>query len=264
MQRMENIDPITAIREGVKKMQKMPFCSLDAKLLIKNYSIIVHKTCDQSKELVRLCFTLDVEKRKIRLKIHKNRLVGALSAFVPPQVKAGIKALVKAIECIPLSEKANIFATFHTVFNVLTNAEDKTGYIGELQDKHERQQGQLISIGKAASLLPRSHSYQELFRALSALNLKIRLSSIDVCVEIRKHEVLAVVRRKTVVLDADRGLEFQEPTRAVFRRNEIKAAASALEAWVQTSSNDLRLWKCISQVVKYCQEVVSNGKTKLQ
>lgn len=259
---MENIDIITAIREGVKRMLKMPFCSLEAKLLIKKYAIITHKTCDQSKELVRLCFTLDVGKRKIRLKIHKNRLVGALSAFMPPQVKAGIKALVKAIECIPVGEQANIFATFHTVFNVLTNAEDETGHIGELQDSYERQQGQLISIGETANLLPRSHSYQDLIRALSALNLKIRLSSIDVCVEIRKYEVLALVRRKTVLLDADRGLEFQEPTRAVLRRNEIKAAASALEAWVQTSSNDFKLWKCISCVMKYCQEAVSNGKTK--
>ena len=211
---------------------------------------------------MRFCFTIDAQKGKIRFKIRKNRFVGTLGAILPPQVKAGIISALKAVERgVEEGERANIFRIFHVTIKVLTTAEDKTGD-RDTQDTDDTHQYRVIS--PRDEILPPSSCCQEFFSALSALDLKIRSSSMSIGVEIRKIELLAVVRRKTVILDADRSLKFQEPSRAFLRRDhEIKTAITALETWVQNSCDDFRLWKHISYVINYCQKVSDVKTNKL-
>ena len=222
-----------------------PLCSFEAKLVFKDYSISVRKTC-QSKEMVRFSFTLNAEKGKIKLKIHKSRIIAAFSAFVPQAVKTGTKSILAIMENIQLGKQAAVISLFSKVFEELTNAEKKKKN-GDDVTHHD------VIIDDEISMEEVVH--EELFTALSTLDLKIRLSSMNVDVDIRKREVLAGIRRKTVVLDAEKTLKFKEP-RAIFGRAQVQSAVSALEVWVEqaSSSKEFSARAFFPEVMKTCQK----------
>lgn len=232
-----------SIKDCLEAIKDNPLCSFEAKLLFKDYSVSVRRTC-QSRELVRFSFTLDAEKGKIKMKIHKSGIIAVVCALVPPQVKSGTRMILAAIEKIQLGKPAAIMNVFNSVFKVLTtprqkkNADDVTHHDVVIDDE--------ISMEEA--------EYIKLFTALSTLDLKIRSSSLNVEVDIRKREVLAGIRRKTVILDAGNGLQFKEP-RTIFRRAQVQSAVSALKGWVAawmaaTCSKELSVWKFVPGVMK--------------
>lgn len=201
----------------------------------------------EGKELVRFSFTLDTERGKIKMKVNKSRIVGAICAFVPPQVKTGTKFILNAMEHISIGKQANMIKVFTTILEVLTSTEMKTGY-DDMPDNDVMYDE--ISLDEAVKLTP-THKCKELFSALSALDLKIRFSSKNIGVEIRRREFLAGITRKTVVLDAEKGLQFEEP-HPIFKRAEVQSAVLALEVWVQTSCKDFSIRRLFSEVMKYC------------
>ena len=232
-----------SIGEHLEKMKDTPLCSFEAKLLFKDYSVSVRRTC-QGRELVRFSFALDAEKGKIKMKIHKSRLIAAVCAFVPPQVKSGMKLILAAMENIQLGKQAAIINIFCTIFKVLTT--EKPGKKADDVTHHDVVVDDKISMKEAY--------YKGFFTALSTLDLKIRLSSLNVEVDIRKRDVLAGIRRKTVILDAEKALQFKEP-RTIFRRAQVQSALSALQGWVVTTlSKDLSVWKFVPQVMKKMSE----------
>ena len=192
---------------------------------------------------MRFSFTLDAEKGKIKMKIHKSGIIAAVCALVPRQVKSGTRMILAAIEKIQLGKPAAIINIFNSVFKVLTtqkkNADDVTHHDVVIDEE--------ISMEEA--------EYKKLFTALSTLDLKIRLSSLNVEVDIRKREFLAGIRRKTVILDAENPLQFKEP-RTIFKRAQVQSAVSALEGWVAaTCSKELSVWKFVPEVMKKMEEI---------
>lgn len=234
-------------------MKDTPLCSFEAKLLFKDYSVSVRRTC-QGRELVRFSFTFDAEKGKLKLKIHKSRLIAAVCAFVPPQVKSVIKVILGAMEKIQVGKPAAIINIFSTIFKVLsTEKKKKKTNADDVTHDHDVVIDDKFSMEEA--------EYKKLFTALSTLDIKIRLSSLNVDVDIRKRDVLAGIRRKTVILDAEKALQFKEP-RTIFRRAQVQSALSALNGWVVTTlSKELSVWTFVPEVMKKCQKL-SEEKTK--
>ena len=228
----------------------MSVCSIEAKLLFKNYAVSVNKTCEFM-ELVKCCLALDADKGKIKIKIHKGFAISAIYACVPPPVRKAKSAIYAAIERIPLQNQAVITRLFSAIFKLLTSKDDRDYVMSQddvIYDDISVEEARLISANK-------------LFSTLSTLDLKV-LCSKNVAVELNRRQILAGIRRRRVVLETKRGLQILKEPRAIIRREEVELALEALAKWVSSQQfiERFNVWQNIFEVVKRLQAETNNGK----
>ncbi|KAL9963928.1 hypothetical protein ACROYT_G027484 [Oculina patagonica] len=243
---------VSKILTFFKKM--MSICSLEAELRFQDYSVTVKTSGNSTMQLARCRLILDVNKGKIKLKIHKS---AALSVLVPSAVTRAVSGLNTALSCIPLQNNAAITKVFTAIFKLFTsgNSDDVTSRIAAYEDVIARDDvvDEDISLEQALSKATFT-SPSKLFSTLLALDVKI-ICPKGVVVELRKRQILAVIRRQTVVLDAKQGLQIVKEPRAILRREKVDTAIAALSSWI-SSCPGFNIWQNTFEVVK-CLQVVN-------
>ena len=224
----------------------LSICSLEAELRFREYSITV-KTCAKSAiKLTRCRLILDVEKGKMKLKIHKS---AALAVLVPCAVTKAVSGLNTALSCIPLGSKVTVIKAFAAFFKIFAsgNISDDVMLQNAVDDDVIVQRSLTEDVLSETSLTDPS----TLFSTLLALDVKIMCPK-DVIVELKRRQILAGLRRQTVILDAKEGLQiFKEPS-AIFKRKKIETAVAVLASWA-SSRTELSIWQNIIEVVKCLQ-----------
>ena len=224
----------------------LSICSLEAELRFKEYSVTV-KTCAKSAiKLTRCRLILDVEKGKMKLKIHKS---AALAVLVPCAVTKAVSGLNTALSCIPLGSKVTVINAFAAFFKIFAsgNISDDVMLKNAVDDDVIVQRILTEDVLSETSLTDPS----TLFSTLLALDVKIMCPN-DVIVELKRRQILAGLRRQTVILDAKEGLQiFKEPS-AIFKRKKIETAVAVLASWA-SSRTELSIWQNIIEVVKCLQ-----------
>lgn len=224
----------------------LSICSLEAELRFREYSVTV-KTCAKSAiKLTRCRLILDVEKGKMKLKIHKS---AALAVLVPCAVTKAVSGLNTALSCIPLGSKVAVIKAFAAFFKIFAsgNISDDVMLQNAVDDDVIVQRILTEDVLSETSLTDPS----TLFSTLLALDVKIMCPN-DVIVELKRRQILAGLRRQTVILDAKEGLQiFKEPS-AIFKRKKIETAVAVLASWA-SSRTELSIWQNIIEVVKCLQ-----------
>ena len=224
----------------------LSICSLEAELRFREYSVTV-KTCAKSAiKLTRCRLILDVEKGKMKLKIHKS---AALAVLVPCAVTKAVSGLNTALSCIPLGSKVTVINAFAAFFKIFAsgNISDDVMLQNAVDDDVIVQGILTEDVLSETSLTDPS----TLFSTLLALDVKIMCPK-DVIVELKRRQILAGLRRQTVILDAKEGLQiFKEPS-AIFKRKKIETAVAVLASWA-SSRTELSIWQNIIEVVKCLQ-----------
>ena len=247
----------TSSNEVVSKIltffkRTMSICSLEAELRFREYSVTV-TTCPKSTmKLVRCRVILDVEKGKIKLKIHKS---AALALLIPSAVTKAVSGLNTALSCIPHQNQATVFKVFASVFKILTsgNSSDDVMVPNSVDDDVTIQNGFIVhGISKEEVLNETSLTDpNKLLSTLLALDVKI-MCPTDVVVELKRRQILAGLRRQIVILDAKEGLQIIKKPSAILRRKKIETAVDALAWWI-SSRTGLSIWRNIVDVVKCLQ-----------
>ena len=224
----------------------LSICSLEAELRFREYSVTV-KTCAKSAiKLTRCRLILDVEKGKMKLKIHKS---AALAVLVPCAVTKAVSGLNTALSCIPLGSKVTVINAFAAFFKIFAsgNISDDVMLQNAVDDDVIVQRILTEDVLSETSLTDPS----TLFSTLLALDVKIMCPK-DAIVELKRRQILAGLRRQTVILDAKEGLQiFKEPS-AIFKRKKIETAVAVLASWA-SSRTELSIWQNIIEVVKCLQ-----------
>lgn len=224
----------------------LSICSLEAELRFRKYSVTV-KTCAKSAiKLTRCRLILDVEKGKMKLKIHKS---AALAVLVPCAVTKAVSGLNTALSCIPLGSKVTVIKAFAAFFKIFTSGSisDDVMLQNAVDDDVIVQEILTEDVLNETSLTDPS----TLFSTLLALDVKIMCPK-DAIVELKRRQILAGLTRQTVILDAKEGLQiFKEPS-AIFKRKKIETAVAVLASWA-SSRTELSIWQNIIEVVKCLQ-----------
>ena len=251
-QESELIQATISSNEVVSKIltffkRTMSICSLEAELRFRQYSVTV-KTCVKSAmKLTRCRLILDVEKGKIKLKIHKS---AALAVLVPFALTKAVSGLNTALSCIPLHNQATAIKVFTAVLKIFTsgNGSDDVMSQNTIDDDVMLQNDVIVEgISTEESLTDPS----KLFSTLLALDVKL-LCPKDVVVELKRRQMLTGLRRQTVILDAKEGLQIMKEPSAILRRKKIETAIAVLVSWV-SSRIELSIWQNIIEVVKCLQ-----------
>lgn len=245
-QESELIQGTTCNNEVVSKIltffkRTMSICSLEVELRFREYSVTV-KTCAKSAmKLVRCRLILDVEKGNIKLKIHKS---AAVAVLVPCAVTKAVSGLNTALSCIPLQNQAIVIKVFTAVLKMFTSGNSSD----EVTTDDVIVQGiSTEEVLNETSLTDPS----KLFSTLLALDVKI-MCPTDVVVELKRRQILAGLRRQTVILDAKEGLQIVKKPSAILRRQKIETAVEVLASWA-SSRPEFSLWQNIIDVVKCLQ-----------
>lgn len=257
-QESELIQGTTCSNEVVSKIltffkRTMSICSLEAELRFREYSVTV-KTCAKSAmKLVRCRLILDVEKGNIKLKIHKS---AAVAVLVPCAVTKAVSGLNTALSCIPLQNQAIVIKVFTAVLKIFTsgNSSDEVTTDDDEVDGDVTSQNDVIVQGISTEEVLNETSLTDpskLFSTLLALDVKI-MCPTDVVVELKRRQILAGLRRQTVILDAKEGLQIVKKPSAILRRQKIETAVEVLASWA-SSRPEFSLWQNIIDVVKCLQ-----------
>lgn len=224
----------------------MSICSLEAELRFREYSVTVTTCAKSAMKLVRCRLILDVEKGKIKLKIHKS---AALAVLVPCAVTKAVSGLNTALSCIPHQDQATVIKVFTAVFKVLTfgNSSDDVMVPNSVDDDVIVHGISTEEVLNATSLADPSN----LLSTLLALDVKI-MCPTDVVVELKRRQLLAGLRRQIVILDAKEGLQIIKKPSAILRRKKIETALDALAWWISSRAG-LSIWQNIIDVVKCLQ-----------
>lgn len=224
----------------------MSICSLEAELRFREYSVTVTTCAKSAMKLVRCRLILDVEKGKIKLKIHKS---AALAVLVPCAVTKAVSGLNTALSCIPHQDQATVIKVFTAVFKVLTfgNSSDDVMVPNSVDDDVIVHGISTEEVLNETSLADPSN----LLSTLLALDVKI-MCSTDVVVELKRRQLLAGLRRQIVILDAKEGLQIIKKPSAILRRKKIETALDALAWWISSRAG-LSIWRNIIDVVKCLQ-----------
>ena len=256
-QQSELVQGTTCSNEVVSKIltffkRTMSICSLEAELRFREYSVTV-TTCPKSTmKLVRCRVILDVEKGKIKLKIHKS---AALALLVPSAVTKAVSGLNTALSYIPHQNQATVFKVFAAVFKMLTsgNSSDDVMVPNSVDDDVTLQNGFIVHGISTEEVLNETSltDPRKLFSTLWALDVKI-MCPTDVVVELKRRQILAGLRRQIVILDAKEGLQIIKKPSAILRRKKIETAVDALAWWISSRAG-LSIWQNIVDVVKCLQ-----------
>lgn len=224
----------------------MSICSLEAELRFQEYSVTVTTCAKSAMKLVRCRLILDVEKGKIKLKIHKS---AALAVLVPCAVTKAVSGLNTALSCISHQDQATVIKVFTAVFKVLTfgNSSDDAMVPNSVDDDVIVHGISTEEVLNETSLADPSN----LLSTLLALDVKI-MCPTDVVVELKRRQLLAGLRRQIVILDAKEGLQIIKKPSAILRRKKIETALDALAWWISSRAG-LSIWQIIIDVVKCLQ-----------
>lgn len=224
----------------------MSICSLEAELRFQEYSVTVTTCAKSAMKLVRCRLILDVEKGKIKLKIHKS---AALAVLVPCAVTKAVSGLNTALSCISHQDQATVIKVFTAVFKVLTfaNSSDDAMVPNSVDDDVIVHGISTEEVLNETSLADPSN----LLSTLLTLDVKI-MCPTDVVVELKRRQLLAGLRRQIVILDAKEGLQIIKKPSAILRRKKIETALDALAWWISSRAG-LSIWQIIIDVVKCLQ-----------
>ena len=235
----------------------MSICSLEAELRFENYAVSVKTSDESAMRLARCRLILDAGKGKIKLKVHKS---AALSVLVPCAVTKAVSALNTALKCIPLQNQASITKVFTPIFKLLTSGNNSGDVISQndviddvISQNDVIEDG--ISMEQALSETTLT-APSKLLSTLLMLDVKIMCSK-GVVVELKKRQILAALRRQTVVLDATQGLEIVKEPCAILRRKTVQTTIAVLASWV-SSRPEFNVWQNTFEVVKYLQTINEN------
>ena len=167
----------------------MSICSLEAELKFREYSITVTTCAKSAMKLVRCRLILDVEKGKIKLKIHKS---AALAVLVPCAVTKAVSGLNTALSCIPYQNQATVIKVFTAVFKILTSGDSSDDVIEPNSvDDDVTLQNDVIVYGISTEEVLNETSLTDPSRLLStllALDVKI-MCPANVVVELKSNLV---------------------------------------------------------------------------
>lgn len=233
----------------------MSICSLETELRFREYSVTVRTCAESAMKLARCRLILDVEKGKIKLKIHKS---AALAVLVPCAVTKAVSGLNTALSCIPLQNQGTIVKVFTAVFKIFTSGNSSDDVMEQTTvDDDVMLQNDVIDESISMEQVLNETSLTDpskLFSTLLTLDVKIMCSK-DVVVELKRRQFLAGLRRQTVILDAREGLQIIKEPSAILRRKKIETTIAVLASWV-FSHPGLSVWQTIIEVVK-CLQLVS-------
>ena len=256
-QESELVQGTTCSNEVVSKIltffkRTMSICSLEAELRFREYSVTVRTCTKSTMKLVQCRLILDVEKGKIKLKIHKS---AALAVLVPCAVTKAVSGLNTALSCIPHQNQATIIKVFTAVFKILTsgNSSDDVMVPNAVDDDVTLQNDVSVHGISTEEVLNETSltDPSKLFSTLLALDVKI-MCPTDVVVELKRRQLLAGLRRQIVILDAKEGMQIIKKPSAILRRKKIETAVDAL-AWWASSRAGLSIWRNIIDAVKCLQ-----------
>ena len=230
----------------------MSICSLETELRFREYSVTVTTCAKSAMKLVRCRLILDVEKGKIKLKIHKS---AALAVLVPCAVTKAVSGLNTALSCISHQDQATVIKVFTAVFKVLTfgNSSDDVMEPNSVDDDVTLQNDVIVHGISTEEVLNETSlaDPSNLLSILLALDVKI-MCPTDVVVELKRRQLLAGLRRQIVILDAKEGLQIIKKPSAILRRKKIEATLDALAWWISSRAG-LSIWRNIIDVVKCLQ-----------
>lgn len=234
----------------------MSICSLEAELRLQGYAVIVKTSGESTMRLARCRLILDLERGRIKLKIHKS---AALAVLVPSAVTRAASGLNTVLSRIPFQNHATLTMVFTAIFKLFTPGNNSDDVISRktVNDDVISQNDvtdEEISVEQALSEATLS-TPSKLFSTLLTLDVKITCPK-DVVVELRKRQLLAVLRRQTVVLDARQGLQIVKEPSAILRRQAVETTMEVLASWV-ASCPRFNAWKNTIEVVK-CLQVQVN------
>lgn len=232
----------------------MSICSLEVELRFQGYSVIVKTSCESAIKVARCRLILDVEKGKINVKVHKS---AALALLVPSAVTKAVSGLNTALSFVPFQNKATITKVFTAIFKLFTSGNSRDDVISEnaVNDDVISRDGVIdedISLEQALGEVT-STAPSKLFSTLLALDVKIMCPK-GVVVELRRRQMLAVLRRQTVVLDAKQGLQIVKEPSTILRREKVETTIAVLASWI-SSRPEFNVWQNTIEVVKCLQAV---------
>lgn len=231
--------------------QAMSICSLEAELIFRDYSICV-KTSGGSAKLARCRLILNAEKGKIKFKIHKS---AALAVLVPGAVTKAVYALNTALSCLPFQNTTSIIKRFNSIFKVFTSGNicDDVIAQNDVSDGAMSQNDVIDDHISMEQVLSETNltAPSKLFSTLLAVDVKM-ICPRDVVVEFKKKQMLATLRRQTVVLDTKQGLQIIKEPRAILRGQKVQTTMAALALWI-SSCSQFNAWQNTFEVVKCLQ-----------